>query len=374
VTEAGQQHVLYVRMRDAGDFVPRNSSARPHDGRGFHLLAARAARGRREDRLRPHHRVQIRSTTRSSIDSSATSATSPAACWTRGVCIVSGSESRGAEPGGTERGQAERAVAVCDAPVELQLHPGRGERLWSPSTRPTPGGRDRQDPLVDLLECGGKLFLFGGRPISAIISTATGGRAATIRRSAQAGASLQNFSDESFIWRSSRSQSGRRHRRLWLLEPAPYDHQTWRDGLIRCISQNPPIRTCTSIPRDTTRRGWPTAAAETADAASGITRGPLRQDLRALFPSPDSTRSTPRSATAGPAVPELLGRAVIAQRYQSTKADTLSGVAQGRVVLFLFQPYPFYEGPAVDAGTAAVTWLIKVVTTRNRPRFGRTRG
>ena len=29
------------------------------------------------------------------------------------------------------------------------------------------------------------------------------------------------------------------------------------------------------------------------------------------------------------------------------------------VVLFLFQPYPFYEGPAVDAGTAAVTWLIK---------------
>jgi hypothetical protein len=51
--------------------------------------------------------------------------------------------------------------------------------------------------------------------------------------------------------------------------------------------------------------------------------------------------------------------AVIAQRYQSTQADTLSGTMQGRVVLFMFQPYPFYEGPAIDAGTAAVTWLMK---------------
>jgi hypothetical protein len=34
------------------------------------------------------------------------------------------------------------------------------------------------------------------------------------------------------------------------------------------------------------------------------------------------------------------------------------GRAQGRTVLFLFQPYPFYEGPAIDAGTAAINWLM----------------
>jgi hypothetical protein len=49
---------------------------------------------------------------------------------------------------------------------------------------------------------------------------------------------------------------------------------------------------------------------------------------------------------------------VIAQRYESTPADTLAGTEQGRVIMFMFQPYPFMKGPAIDAGTAAINWLM----------------
>lgn len=50
--------------------------------------------------------------------------------------------------------------------------------------------------------------------------------------------------------------------------------------------------------------------------------------------------------------------AIIAARYQSTKADTLEGRQHGRVVYFNFQPWWFQEDRMMDAGTAAVNWLF----------------
>ncbi|MCA9729536.1 MAG: hypothetical protein KC729_17750, partial [Candidatus Eisenbacteria bacterium] len=53
-----------------------------------------------------------------------------------------------------------------------------------------------------------------------------------------------------------------------------------------------------------------------------------------------------------------LSRSVIAQRYESTRADTLAGSPQGRTMLFDFQPWYFDSQAITDAGTAAVNWLV----------------
>ncbi len=50
--------------------------------------------------------------------------------------------------------------------------------------------------------------------------------------------------------------------------------------------------------------------------------------------------------------------AVIAQRYQSTRADTLAGIQHGRTMFFDFEPYWFQEMGLFDAGTTAINWLI----------------
>jgi hypothetical protein len=50
--------------------------------------------------------------------------------------------------------------------------------------------------------------------------------------------------------------------------------------------------------------------------------------------------------------------AVIGARYQSTQADTLIGRQHGRVIYFNWQPWWFQEDRMMDAGTAAVNWLL----------------
>lgn len=50
--------------------------------------------------------------------------------------------------------------------------------------------------------------------------------------------------------------------------------------------------------------------------------------------------------------------AVIGARYESTRGDTLLGQQHGRVVYFNFQPWYFQGERLMDAGTAAVNWLL----------------
>lgn len=49
---------------------------------------------------------------------------------------------------------------------------------------------------------------------------------------------------------------------------------------------------------------------------------------------------------------------ILAMRYASTTVDTLAGTQHGRVIFFNFQPYWFDRQRMMDAGTAAVNWLV----------------
>jgi len=53
-----------------------------------------------------------------------------------------------------------------------------------------------------------------------------------------------------------------------------------------------------------------------------------------------------------------LSDAIVGHRYSSTTADTLVGTQQGRMMIFNFQPYWFEAGSLLDAGTAAINWLV----------------
>lgn len=50
--------------------------------------------------------------------------------------------------------------------------------------------------------------------------------------------------------------------------------------------------------------------------------------------------------------------AIVAHRFESTVADTTLGLAQGRVMVFGFEPWYFQRDGLVEAGRAAATWLI----------------
>jgi hypothetical protein len=53
-----------------------------------------------------------------------------------------------------------------------------------------------------------------------------------------------------------------------------------------------------------------------------------------------------------------LGGAIVGQRYESTRLDTLRGTQQGRTLVLDFQPWWFESAALTDAGTAAINWLV----------------
>ncbi|MEZ4650019.1 MAG: hypothetical protein R3E97_14760 [Candidatus Eisenbacteria bacterium] len=58
------------------------------------------------------------------------------------------------------------------------------------------------------------------------------------------------------------------------------------------------------------------------------------------------------------APPPRFADAVIGWRYESTRADTLGGTQQGRIVVLDFQPYFFEPNAVQDAGTSSINWLV----------------
>jgi hypothetical protein len=228
------------------------------------------------------------------------------------------------------------------------------------------GRFDDRRLLSSYVALGGKLFLFGNMPVSSIISMHDGGFPTRDYPKAppQAGYESATYSTESFVWQFLHVRS-----RIVGIDPfdcygrPPNEHQAYRDGLIRCSSRNPaypdldldpskhdadlPIGDCPQIPSPPLGglRDW---------------EGVLHHGgLPPLDPEPGLDTlytSVPYGWSGG--LPPAFRDAVIAQRYESTAADTLAERAQGRVVLFLFQPFYFTEGPAHDAGTAAINWLM----------------
>jgi hypothetical protein len=248
---------------------------------------------------------------------------------------------------------------------------GRTSGLWYHEHESPPGGvrRDRR-LLSSYVGAGGKLFLFGSRPLAAITSRFTGvpGRDYPILPP-QVGSTAE-FSESNFLWRFL-------HVRNQVVGITTFNcneangHQPWRDGLIACLSANPYYPDLYIDPAK-----WNTEAVSgcaDARASGGI------DDFEAVMEGSNiETGYAPHRADAGldtlyygvpyngPVSPPSrwgIGtngnyQMVVAQRYQSTAADTLRSAAQGRIVLFTFQPYLFQEGPVWDAGTSAINWLM----------------
>jgi hypothetical protein len=245
--------------------------------------------------------------------------------------------------------------------------------LWSfnYTTGPTTGiwfyERESHPPYEDrrllsaYLRGGGKLFLFGGRALAAILSPDGYPRIEYPKLPPQSGD--PDFTEDSFIWNFLHVRS-----QIVGIDPyhcysvPPYDHQTWRDGLVRCVSTNPaypdlvldPTKHDTEVPSDCPQDPPPPMGG--IKDYEGILWDrifgdvPHEAGLDTLYTSECyEWEGTPPSNWHG---------AVIAQRYQATPTDTSQVMQRGRLVHFLFQPYPFMEGPAIEAGTAAINWLM----------------
>ncbi len=224
--------------------------------------------------------------------------------------------------------------------------------------------------LTSFVGAGGKLFLFGGRPLSPMINNlGNAGNDYPKLPPQTADNGLIRFKETNFIWKFL-------HVRNQVVGVDPVDcsmakhdeHQFFRDSLLRCVSTNPAYPDLYLDPLK-----WnpdtPSGLCELFNAPiggisdwEGVMAGdPRDRDGGFAAHVPDAGLDTLYTAicyswSGGP--PSFWDGAVVAQRYESTKADTLRGAAQGRVVVFMFQPYPFFEGPTDDAGTAAINWLM----------------
>ncbi|MFB3907087.1 MAG: hypothetical protein ACE15D_01690 [Candidatus Eisenbacteria bacterium] len=232
--------------------------------------------------------------------------------------------------------------------------------IWMHEHEAATGGDRRL--LSSYLAAGGKLFLFGGRSLSAILSPIGVPGGDYPKLPPQAGISDQDFSDTSFLYRFLHIRSqivGLDQFRCSLT--IELEHQSWRDGLIRCVSTNPaypdlyidPAKHDTEALADCGPNSPPTGGIRDFEGVL------FDRAYSPFFPEAGlDTLYTSVGYNWGGFPPTTWDGSVIAQRYESTAADTLRGQQQGRVVLFLFQPYPFQEGPAADAGTSAINWLM----------------
>jgi hypothetical protein len=219
--------------------------------------------------------------------------------------------------------------------------------------------------LSSYIGAGGKFFLFGGRALSSTIGVLSGGPSGGDypKLPPQAGVSDLDFEEDSFLWKflHVRSQVTGIDRPINCYSDPPYEHQTWRDGLVRCVSVNPAYPDLSlDASKHNTEVG--TGCGNLNPPQGGIEDFEGIKFDRAYSPLfPEAGLDTIYTAVGYSwigSAPTHWDGAVVAQRYESTRADTLAGTQQGRVMMFLFQPYPFFEGPAVDAGTAAINWLM----------------
>jgi hypothetical protein len=243
---------------------------------------------------------------------------------------------------------------------------GRSTGIWF-HERPTrlAGGAQSRRMLSSYLSAGGKLFLFGGRFLNAVM-TDRAGLAMVIdypKLPPQAGQSDQDFYEDDFVWRflHVRNQIVGIDKYNCYSRP-PDDHQQWRDGLVRCISVNPAYPDLAIDPAKFDTEAMADCGGQIEPPIGGIkdSEGVLfERQYSPFFPEAglDTLYVSEHYDWEG-SPPTYWNGSVIAQRYEATRADTLRGLEQGRVILFMFQPYPFDEGPAVDAGTAAINWLM----------------
>jgi hypothetical protein len=142
-----------------------------------------------------------------------------------------------------------------------------------------------------------------------------------------------------------------------LVDPELYE---WTSGLLTARSKNPAYPDLVLDPgkwdpwevQGREYRGG--VAWEGVVAAPG--QAPTRwEGLDTLYTVETWNRTMSRP---GEVVPSPVDGAVIGARYESTRGDTLASRQHGRVVYFDFQPWLFQGDRLMDAGTAAVNWMV----------------
>lgn len=236
--------------------------------------------------------------------------------------------------------------------------------LWF-TERETPRILGNRNLLSAYLAAGGKLFMFGGRQLAAMMTADYFGTVQIQypKYPPQAGPDEADFTETSFIWNFLHARN-----LVVGIDPGdcyshpPQDHQQWRDGLLSCSSHSPaypdlfldPAKHDAHVPADCPQSvPPPVGGIKDYEGVLFDDRYPPhypQAGLDTLYTSVCYDWSgTPASTWHG---------AVVAQRYESTASDTLLARAQGRTILYLFQPFPFMEGPVVEAGTASINWLM----------------
>jgi hypothetical protein len=219
--------------------------------------------------------------------------------------------------------------------------------------------------LSSYLAAGGKIFIFGGRFLNTLMNPDKRVMIDYPKLPPQSteGEDGMQFHEDGFIWRflHVRNQIVGIDKYSCYGQP-PDDHQTWRDGLIRCASVNPAYPDLVLDPGK-----WDPEREADCERPDNPPVGGIKDWEGVLFDRKYSpffqeagldTLYVSEHYNWGGSPPTYWNGSVLAQRYEATAADTSQGLAHGRVILFMFQPYPFQEGPAIDAGTAAINWLM----------------
>jgi hypothetical protein len=139
-----------------------------------------------------------------------------------------------------------------------------------------------------------------------------------------------------------------------------------KSGLVLARSNNPafpdiPIDPAKWDPSAVVNRGKPNAEYRGGvpfwEGCMGGPDQPLVQleGLDTLYTAGTWNRS--HRSSCGP-LPSTSDGAVLGARYQPTRGDTLLGRQHGRVLYMDFQPWYFQGDRLIDAGTAAVNWLL----------------
>jgi len=223
--------------------------------------------------------------------------------------------------------------------------------------------------LSAYLGAGGRLFIFGSQLSSHLVGQELGlfGYPKAPPNNEIGASPEPGYVEESFLWKFL-------HYRTYVVGvPNRGDvsvEQQHASGLIGCRSLHPAypdllldpakfqperLLDCGSDP-NTCRYEGGTKEWEGLEGTLATTV--TEAGLDSLYAARTFNRHWDAHAGRGVFIQSATDGAICAQRYESTLADTLSGSAQGRTILFAFQPYFFAPSGLFDAGVAAVNWLV----------------